>query len=153
MKRLLIGLLISTNLLLAENELNAGFIASPAVVNESMILRSETHLYHLANGFSRVILEDENLRRTKGKQAKRIHKKLEKKKNDRPGKENKKKEKSAKDLGTIQLEVEGWTNYFRTSSAQQIRQAIESEKFQNLAPKIQKEILNQAQKFLSPKDE
>ena len=139
--------------LLAENELNAGFIASPAVVNESMILRSETHLYHLANGFSRVILEDENLRRTKGKQAKRIHKKLEKKKNDRSGKENKKKEKSAKDLGTIQLEVEGWTNYFRTSSAQQIRQAIESEKFQNLAPKIQKEILNQAQKFLSQKDE
>ena len=118
-----------------------------------MILRSETHLYHLANGFSRVILEDENLRRTKGKQAKRIHKKLEKKKNDRSGKENKKKEKSAKDLGTIQLEVEGWTNYFRTSSAQQIRQAIESEKFQNLAPKIQKEILNQAQKFLSQKDE
>ena len=67
--------------LLAENELNASFIASPAVVKESMILRSETHLYHLANGFSRVIVKDENLRKIEGKRARGAPKKLEKKKN------------------------------------------------------------------------
>ena len=139
--------------LLAENELNASFIASPAVVKESMILRSETHLYHLANGFSRVIAKDENLRKIEGKRARGAPKKLEKKKNDKLGKGKRKKEKSAKNLGNIQLEAEGWISYFRTSSAQKIRQAIESEKFQKLAPKAQEEILNQAKKFLSQKDE
>ena len=79
--------------------------------------------------------------------------KEQKKKNDKLGKGKRKKEKSAKNLGNIQLEAEGWISYFRTSSAQKIRQAIESEKFQKLAPKAQEEILNQAKKFLSQKDE
>ena len=61
--------------LLAENELNASFIASPAVVGEAMILRSKTHLYHLANGFKRVIPKDEASRETEGKLAKGTPKK------------------------------------------------------------------------------
>ena len=47
-------------------------------------------------------------------------------------KKYKEKEKSKKGQGTIQLEVEGWTSYFRTASAKQIRESIESEKFQLL---------------------
>ena len=124
--------------LLAENELNASFIASPAVVKESMILRSETHLYHLANGFSRVVPKDENSRKTEGKLAKGNPKKLEK---------------SEKSQGTIQLEVEGWTSYFRTASAKQIRESIESEKFQLLPNDAEQKIKMVAEKFSSQKDE
>ena len=36
-----------------KNELNASFIASPAVAGESLILRSTTHLYCLTRGFER----------------------------------------------------------------------------------------------------
>lgn len=39
--------------ILARNELNARFIASPAVAGSSLILRSTSHLYCLANGFQR----------------------------------------------------------------------------------------------------
>ena len=139
--------------LLAENELNASFIASPAVVKESMILRSETHLYHLANGFSRVVPKDENSRKTEGKLAKGNPKNLEKRKNDGSGKRNRKKEKSEKSQGTIQLEVEGWTSYFRTASAKQIRESIESEKFQLLPNDAKQKIKMVAEKFSSQKDE
>jgi len=38
---------------LASNELNAAFIASPAVANDSLILRSTTHLYCIADGHHR----------------------------------------------------------------------------------------------------
>ena len=35
---------------LATNQLNAEFIASPAVADHSVVLRSTTHLYCFANG-------------------------------------------------------------------------------------------------------
>ena len=38
---------------LASNELNAEFIASPAVADDSLILRSTTHLYCIAEGHQR----------------------------------------------------------------------------------------------------
>jgi hypothetical protein len=38
---------------LAKNTLDASFIASPAVAGDSLILRSTTHLYCLANGYQR----------------------------------------------------------------------------------------------------
>ena len=133
--------------LLAENELNASFIASPAVVGEAMILRSKTHLYHLANGFKRVIPKDEASRETEGKLAKGNPKKSGKRKNDGSGKE-----KSEKSQVTVQQEVKGWTSYFRTASAQQIRQAIESEKFQLLPDDAKQKIKMAAEKFLSQKD-
>lgn len=38
---------------LADNKLNASFIASPAVAGDALILRSTTHLYHVAEGLSR----------------------------------------------------------------------------------------------------
>ena len=133
--------------LLAENELNASFIASPAVVGEAMILRSKTHLYHLANGFKRVIPKDETSRETEGKLAKGNPKKSGKRKNDGSGKE-----KSEKSQVTVQQEVKGWTSYFRTASAQQIRQAIEREKFQLLPDDAKQKIKMAAEKFLSQKD-
>jgi outer membrane protein assembly factor BamB len=39
--------------LVAENRLDASFIASPAVAGKALILRSEKHLYHVAQGFTR----------------------------------------------------------------------------------------------------
>jgi len=129
--------------LLAESELNASFIASPAVVGEAMILRSRTHLYHLANGFSRVISKDEKSWKTEGKLAKSSPK-PGKKRNDGSGKRDNKKEKSE---GTVQQQAEGWINYFRTASEQQIHQAIQDQKFQTLGSKIQREILNRAEKL------
>ena len=38
---------------LATNQLNAEFIASPAVAGDSIVLRSTTHLYSFANGYRR----------------------------------------------------------------------------------------------------
>ena len=38
---------------LASNELNAEFIATPAVADDSLLLRSRTHLYCIASGFQR----------------------------------------------------------------------------------------------------
>ena len=38
---------------LASNELNAQFISSPAVAGDSLILRSTTHLYCIADGHQR----------------------------------------------------------------------------------------------------
>jgi hypothetical protein len=38
---------------LATNQLNAEFIASPAVADHSLVLRSTTHLYCFANGYQR----------------------------------------------------------------------------------------------------
>ena len=38
---------------LASNQLNAAFIASPAVAGDSLILRSTTHLYCIADGHHR----------------------------------------------------------------------------------------------------
>lgn len=38
---------------LAKNNLNAEFIASPAIASDSLILRSTTHLYCIANGYQR----------------------------------------------------------------------------------------------------
>ena len=38
---------------LAANEMNASFIASPAVAGDAMILRSTTHLYCVAQGYRR----------------------------------------------------------------------------------------------------
>jgi outer membrane protein assembly factor BamB len=40
---------------LATNQLNAEFIASPAVAGDSLVLRSTTHLYCLANGYQRSV--------------------------------------------------------------------------------------------------
>ena len=40
---------------LASNELNAEFIASPAVAGDSLLLRSTTHLYCIANGHQRTV--------------------------------------------------------------------------------------------------
>lgn len=40
---------------LARNDLNAQFIASPAVADSSLILRSTTHLYCIANGHHRTL--------------------------------------------------------------------------------------------------
>ncbi|HCD01459.1 MAG TPA: hypothetical protein DER64_13135, partial [Planctomycetaceae bacterium] len=40
--------------LVAENRLDASFVASPAVAGNALILRSEKHLYHVARGFTRV---------------------------------------------------------------------------------------------------
>jgi len=39
--------------LLAENELEASFIASPAIARNAVILRSLTHLYCVAEGYER----------------------------------------------------------------------------------------------------
>ncbi|HIM28276.1 MAG TPA: quinonprotein alcohol dehydrogenase [Planctomycetes bacterium] len=39
--------------MLARNQLNAEFIASPAVANDSLVMRSTTHLYCFANGYER----------------------------------------------------------------------------------------------------
>ena len=38
---------------IARNELNASFVASPAVTHAGLILRSTTHLYCVAEGFKR----------------------------------------------------------------------------------------------------
>lgn len=40
--------------LVAENRLDASFIASPATAGEALLLRSRTHLYHVARGYTRV---------------------------------------------------------------------------------------------------
>ena len=40
--------------LVAENRLDASFVASPAIAGDALILRSEKHLYHVAQGFTRV---------------------------------------------------------------------------------------------------
>ncbi|MDB5387029.1 MAG: quinohemoprotein ethanol dehydrogenase, partial [Planctomycetaceae bacterium] len=42
--------------LVAENKLNDGFIASPAVAGDSLILRSKTHLYRIQNSALRAAL-------------------------------------------------------------------------------------------------
>ena len=39
--------------MVASNKLNAVFIASPAVANDPLILRSTPHLYCIANGYQR----------------------------------------------------------------------------------------------------
>ena len=61
---------VCVNELLAENELNASFIASPTVVRDTTILRSKTRLYHLANGLERVVPKDETSQKIEGKPSK-----------------------------------------------------------------------------------
>ena len=136
--------------LLAENELNASFIASPAVVEDTMILRSTTDLYYLANGFERVVSKDEASPRRK---VKKEGKGKRQGKNDDQGSKSRGKIKSRKGQASVRQQVEGWTNYFRTASEQQIRQAIESEKFQDLPEEVKKEIGIAAKKYLSKKGE
>ena len=46
-----------------------------------------------------------------------------------------------------QQQAEGWINYFRTTSEQQIHQAIQSQRFQTLDSKVQWEILNRAEEL------
>lgn len=55
--------------LVARNRLNGTFIASPAVVGSSLILRSTTHLYCLANGYQR---SSEEVEREMQQQADRL---------------------------------------------------------------------------------
>ena len=55
--------------------------------------------------------------------------------------------KKEKSEGTVQQQAEGWINYFRTASEQQIHQAIQDQKFQTLDSKIQREILNRAEEL------
>ena len=61
---------VCVNELLAENELNASFIASPTVVRDTTILRSKTRLYHLTNGLERVVPKDETSQKIEGKPSK-----------------------------------------------------------------------------------
>ena len=51
------------------------------------------------------------------------------------------------DRNITQQQAEGWINYFHTASEQQIHQAIQSQKFQTLDSKVQREILNRAEEF------
>ena len=74
-------------------------------------------------------------------------------KNDDQGSKSRGKIKSRKGQASVRQQVEGWTNYFRTASEQQIRQAIESEKFQDLPEEVKKEIGIAAKKYLSKKGE
>ena len=118
--------------LLAENELDASFITSPAVAGDTMILRSTTHLYYVANGFERIVLETERKegspKRGRGKDS-------------RGGKGGKGGEKAS-----IQDQVKGWIGYFRNASNQQISEAIRSEKFQYLPTELKRGILAVARK-------
>ena len=54
--------------LLAENEFDEGFIASPAIAGNTMILRTLTHLYCIENSTG---LADQNAKSSKKKASKK----------------------------------------------------------------------------------
>ncbi len=114
--------------LLADNVLNASFIASPAIVGNAIILRSTSHLYHLANGFERTVPKDE---------AKVVSKKQGKEK----GKgEDKERGKHNNSKGSVQAEAKGWIDWAENASDEERRAALDSDKFRNLSPEVQKAI-------------
>ncbi|MAV35524.1 MAG: hypothetical protein CMJ59_08700 [Planctomycetaceae bacterium] len=59
---------------LARNKLDASFIASPAVAGDSMILRSTTHLYCIAEGYQRTAEQVAATSRKQQKQVKAVQK-------------------------------------------------------------------------------
>ena len=127
--------------LLANNKLNASFNASPAIAGEAMVLRSDTHLYHIASGFERAVLETE---------TKVITEKGRQDKNDRVNSKNRGKEQGEKESkggeASVRQQVEDWVNYFSEASNQQISEAIISEKFQHLSTEVKRGILAVARK-------
>jgi hypothetical protein len=114
--------------LLADNVLNASFIASPAIVGNAIILRSTSHLYHLANGFERTVPKDE---------AKVVSKKQRKENGKGEGKER---GKHSSSKGSVQAEAKGWIDWAENASDEERRAALDSDKFRNLSPEVQKAI-------------